>query len=134
MTYGAGITVSKPRLHSREREIKRNCSILTAHCVNASLKDTRKHYKKCKYHGFYRNENELKEKFNAYLKKKFPSHYGDCYQYLYRLPIPPDSKIRQPKFPLRQSTSVFYEHHLWKQWSFLPKFFSLSLSRCKSFS
>ena len=44
-----------------------------------------------------------------------------------------DSKIRQPKFPLRQSTFTFYEHDLEEKWFFLWNsfFFSLRVSMQK---
>ena len=67
--------------------------------------------KKCQYHGYYSNDQELQQNIHAYLKLIYPSHYGECYQYSYRPPVPSDSKLQQPKFSLRQSTFAFYDHH-----------------------
>ena len=61
---------------------------------------------------FIKNDQELQKKINAYLKLIYLSHYGESYKYSYRPSMPSDSKIQQPKFPIRQSTFAFYEHHL----------------------
>ena len=83
--------------------------------------------KECQYHGFYKHDQELQQQNYAYLKPIYPSHYGECYKYSYCPPMPSDSKSRHPKFPLRQSTFTFYEHHFEERWFFLSNFISLSL-------
>ena len=84
-----------------------------AHGLDASLRDTfQQKQKSVSIMVFYKNDQELYQKIHAYLKLIYTSHYGECYKYSYRPTVPSDSKIRQPKFPLRQSTVAFYEHHL----------------------
>ena len=115
MTYGAGVALSMDTYPDfiREKETQKK-ELLNVQCPWFGC-FTKGHVstkaKKCQYHGYYKNDQELQQKIHAYLKPIYPSHYGECYKYSCRPTVPSDSKIRQPKFPLRQSTFAFYEHH-----------------------
>ena len=115
MTYGAGVALSMDTYPDfiREKETQKK-ELLNVQCPWFGC-FTKGHVstkaKKCQYHGFYKNDQELQQKIHVYLKPIYPSHYGECYKYSCRPTVPSDSKIRQPKFPLRQSTFAFYEHH-----------------------
>ena len=116
MTYGAGVALTMddyPKfIREKETEKKRLLNVRYPWFGYFTKGHISTKVKKCQYHGYYIDDGgkELQQNIPAYLKQIYPSHYGECYIYPYRPPVPSDSKIRQPKFPLRQSTFAFYEH------------------------